>query len=65
MSTVKENNNGAYIMAVLVPLIGLIIGIIQLGTGNKYGMSTILVSVLSWAIAMIIIIGFIAGAAQV
>ena len=62
---VKTNNNGAYIMAVLIPLVGFIIGVIQLGTGNKYGIKTILVSCVSMALSMMIIFGFIAGAMQV
>ena len=65
MTQEKTNNNGAYLIAILIPLIGFIIGIIQLGTGNKYGMKTMLVSLLSWVISMIIIFGVIGGAMQV
>ena len=59
-----SNNNGAYLCAILVPAIGFIIGIIQLGTGNPYGGKTMLVSFLTMVISFIIIMGFIGAAAS-
>jgi len=45
MSTNEStNNNGAYLVAILIPIVGMFIGVVQLGTGNKYGLSTIVVS---------------------
>ena len=60
-----KSNGGILFISFIIPIVGLLIGIIQLGTGNRKGGETIAVSIVAWIFWMIVVMGFIGAAAGI
>jgi len=54
----EESNSGVLLISFLLPLVGLIIGLIQIAKGSKFGAQTLGASIAFWVFWTLVFMAF-------